>query len=135
MPVSGLWLTPVQPNSEVAVLPSTIAPASRSRVTIGVSSSGRLPRIIRLPNSVGMSLVIARSLIVTGTPCSRPTRPPPISAASARRAAAIAGSAARCAKALTRGSRRSTRARIARTTSTGETCLARIIAASQAAGA
>src|SRR4029077_20883720 len=33
IPVSGLWLTPVQPNSDVVVLPIEIAPAARNRVT------------------------------------------------------------------------------------------------------
>ena len=36
MPVSGLWLTPFQPNSGVVVLPRMMAPALRSRETIDV---------------------------------------------------------------------------------------------------
>ena len=95
MPVSGLWLTPFQPNSGVVVLPMMIAPSSRRRGTIGVSSLGWWPFIVRLPDCVGMSAVIARSLMVAGTPCSRPIRPPLISAPSAFRAAVIAASAAR----------------------------------------
>jgi len=79
MPVSGLWLTPVQPNSEVVVLPRMIAPSWRRRGTIGVSSFGWWPFMIREPDCVGMSAVIARSLIVAGTPCSRPIRSPRMS--------------------------------------------------------
>ena len=90
MPVSGLSDTPFQPNSDVVVLPRMIAPSDFSRGTTGVSSVGWNPFEVRLPFCVGMSLVQARSLIVTGTPCSRPIRSPPISAFSAARAASIA---------------------------------------------
>ncbi len=90
IPVSGEWLTPVQPNSEVVVFPRMIAPCAFRRGTIGVSSLGRFPLKIMLPCCVGMSLVIARSLIVTGTPCSRPAAPSLISAASDARAPSIA---------------------------------------------
>ena len=38
MPVSGLSVTPFQPNSGVVVLPSSTAPCSRSRATAGASS-------------------------------------------------------------------------------------------------
>ncbi len=38
MPVSGLLLTPIQPNSGVAVLPRMIAPARRKRATIALSA-------------------------------------------------------------------------------------------------
>src|ERR1044072_9406283 len=38
MPVSGLSVTPFQPNSGVVVLPSSTAPASRSRAVTGASS-------------------------------------------------------------------------------------------------
>ena len=40
MPVSGLWLTPDQPNSDVVVLPRTMAPASLSRGITGASTVG-----------------------------------------------------------------------------------------------
>jgi hypothetical protein len=39
MPVSGLSVTPFQPNSGVVVRPSSTAPCSRSRATAGASSS------------------------------------------------------------------------------------------------
>src|ERR1700727_1238232 len=41
--VSGDSETPFQPNSEVVVLPSTMAPSSTRRVTIGASSLGWFP--------------------------------------------------------------------------------------------
>ena len=40
MPVTGLSVTPLNPNSGVVVLPSEIAPAARSLATEGASSSG-----------------------------------------------------------------------------------------------
>src|SRR6201999_840764 len=82
MPVRGLSDTPFQPNSDVVVLPMTIAPADFRRGTIGVSSAGWKPFDVRLPLCVGMSLVQHRSLIVTGTPCSGPSRSSPIKARS-----------------------------------------------------
>src|ERR1035437_574488 len=134
MPVSGLWLTPVQPNSDVVVLPMTMAPSSCRRVTIGASSVGWLPAIVWLPNWVGMSLVMARSLMVTGTPCSRPIFWPVSSFASAARACSMARSAARWAKALTLGSTAAIRSRMARIASVGEIVLRRVISASFAGG-
>ena len=95
IPVSGQRLMPLQPNSEVVVLPRTMAPSSCSRVTSGVSSAGWWPAKILLPNCVGMSLVIVRSLMVTGMPCSRPIRSPVMSACSARLASSMARSAAK----------------------------------------
>ena len=38
MPVSGLLLTPIQPNSGDVVLPRMIAPARRRRETIALSA-------------------------------------------------------------------------------------------------
>ena len=68
IPVSGLWLTPFHPNSEVVVLPSEMAPAAASRSTQGALSAGMLPFSACEPRSVGMPAVLVRSLIVTGTP-------------------------------------------------------------------
>src|SRR5438270_10004954 len=88
-PNSRLSVGDFQPNSEVLVLPSTIAPAAFKRATTGASSSGTRsaytydPLVVRTPR-VGM-----RSLIETGTPCSGPStsawaRPRSAAAASAR---------------------------------------------------
>src|SRR5690242_18947716 len=49
MPVSGECDTPVQPNSDVVVFPTMIAPSFFRRGTIGVSSVGRGSLKIRLP--------------------------------------------------------------------------------------
>ena len=134
MPVSGLSDTPFQPNSEVVVLPSTMPPSAWRRGTTGVSSVGWKPFAVRLPLWVGMSLVQARSLIVTGTPCRRPMRSPPMRAFSAARAASMARSAARCAKALTFGSSTAMRSSRARIASTGDICFVRIFSAHSVAG-
>jgi len=42
MPNSRLWVAPIQPKAGVLVLPSWMAPAARSRSTIGASSVGTL---------------------------------------------------------------------------------------------
>src|ERR1700712_2644759 len=81
-----------------------------------------------------MSLVIARSLIVTGKPCRRPIGSPDINFASAARAASIAWSAARWTNALFFGSSPSIRRSRARMYSTGDICLVRISSASWVAG-
>src|SRR5262245_38442961 len=86
MPVSGQLDTPVQPNSDTVVLPSAIPPAAYIRATAGESSAIMLPLLIRLPVCMGMSLAQNRSLIVKVSPCSGPSGPPDISAASALRA-------------------------------------------------
>jgi hypothetical protein len=52
------------------VLPMTMAPASRRRVTNGLSILDWKPLLMWLPDSVGKSVVQARSLMVTGRPCS-----------------------------------------------------------------
>src|SRR5258706_11510523 len=73
MPVSGLSVTPFQPNSGVVVLPSRTAPCSRSRATAGASSfQGCAGSIVREPRSVGQPFVTSRSLIETGTPSRSP---------------------------------------------------------------
>ena len=54
MPVSGLSVTPFQPNSGVVVLPRSTAPCSRSRAVAGASSfHGPLGSIVFEPRSVG----------------------------------------------------------------------------------
>ena len=47
-PVSGLSVTPFQPNSGVVVLPTSTAPCSRSRATAGASSSHGCVRVDRV---------------------------------------------------------------------------------------
>ena len=95
MPVSGLLLTPIQPNSGVVVLPRMIAPARRKRETIALSAAATSPRRRCVPYSICMPRTASWSLIVTGTPCSGPIGSPLASARSAATAASIASSAAR----------------------------------------
>jgi hypothetical protein len=72
-PVSGLSVTPFQPNSGVVVLPSSTAPCSRRRAVAGASSfHGPFGSTLFEPRSVGQLLVRMMSLIETGTPSSRP---------------------------------------------------------------
>ena len=92
-PVSGLSVTPFQPNSGVVVLPSSTARCSRSRATAGASAShGPAASIVREPRSVGQPLVSRRSLTETGTPSSRPSGSPACHRRSDARAAASASS-------------------------------------------
>src|SRR3954467_5465860 len=73
IPVSGLSVTPFQPNSGVVVLPSSTAPFSRSRAVTGLSTSHGWPGSIALePRSVGQPWVRNMSLIEVGTPSSQP---------------------------------------------------------------
>src|SRR5438477_12442466 len=73
IPVSGLSVTPFQPNSGVVVLPSSTAPFSRSRATAGASSfHGPFASTVFEPGSVGQPRVNSRSLVDTGTPSSNP---------------------------------------------------------------
>ena len=75
MPVSGELVSPLQPNSGVLVLPSSTAPASRSRAVAGASTSqGCFGSTVRLPRNVGQPRVRIRSLIEVGTPSSAPHR-------------------------------------------------------------
>ncbi len=72
-PVSGLSVTPFQPNSGVVVLPRRSAPCSLRRATAGASSGqGPAGSIVFEPRSVGQPLVRSRSLMETGTPSSSP---------------------------------------------------------------
>jgi hypothetical protein len=91
-PKTGLSVTPLKPNSGVFVLPSAIAPACRSRSTTGASSSGTKCSYNLDPHVVRTPLVMTRSLMDTGIPCSMPSGPPRITAASASRAEARAAS-------------------------------------------
>ena len=53
MPVSGLRLMPVQPNSGVVVLPRMTAPAAFSRAVTGASVSATCPACVREPSMSG----------------------------------------------------------------------------------
>ena len=76
-PVSGLSVTPFQPNSGVVVFPSSTARCSRSRATAGASTvHGPASSMVSEPRSVGQPLVSSRSLTETGTPSSSPAGSP-----------------------------------------------------------
>src|SRR3954463_565944 len=83
MPVSGLSVTPFQPNSGVVVLPSSTAPCSRSRALAGASSfHGPAGSTVFEPRRVGHPLVSMMSLIDTGTPSNKPCGCPAVQRAS-----------------------------------------------------
>ena len=73
------------PNSSMFVLPSTIAPARRSRETAVASRGGTNPRRIDEPQVVARPAVARLSFSATGRPVRGPARP-----ASSRRSAASA---------------------------------------------
>ena len=125
MPVSGLSVTPFQPNSGVVVLPSSTAPCSRSRAVAGASSfHGPFGSTVFEPRSVGQPRVRMMSLIDTGTPSSRPCGCPLHQRASEAFASSSAWSETRL-KALSRGLSASMRASTALVTSTGESVCVR----------
>jgi hypothetical protein len=120
-------------NSVVTVLPMTIAPAARSRLTTLASRDGVRPACKTEPFSVGMSAVSMMSFTPTGIPCSAPIVAPDSRNSSAALACATAYSGSRNAQACTSSSRSPIRDRHACTSSTAVTCPPRIsLAASEA---
>ena len=124
MPVSGLSVTPFQPNSGVVVLPRRTAPCSLKRATSGASFSHEPSSIVvNDPLLVDQPLVSTRSLIVVGMPSVRPqglllTQRSSDFLASAR---AFSGSTIR--KALNTGLNFSILAKTASVASTGDSVL------------
>src|SRR5437867_988263 len=116
-------------NSVVTVLPRTIAPAARSRVTAVASTLGRVWAKGRAPPVVGRPATSKMSLTPTGTPCSGPRSRPSRASASRSRAVARAPRSSTCAHALRPPSRARMRARHASTSSTGLKVPTRIAAA------
>ena len=105
---SGLSVTAFQPNSGVVVLPSSTAPASRSRAEAGASAAaGGWLSVVWLPRRAVQPRVRIRSLMVAGTPSSRPKGSPRRQRASDSRAAASAASPSTRQKAWTRSFQRS----------------------------
>src|SRR5258708_31245594 len=93
MPVNGLSPIAFHPNSGVVVLPRSTAPCSRSLAVAGESSfQGPAVELSRDPLRVGHPFVRTTSLIVAGTPSTRPAAaaflPPPLPPPPSRRAAA-----------------------------------------------
>src|SRR5487761_138320 len=120
-------------NSSMFVLPSGMAPASRSlRVTVD-SYGGCQRSRIRDPQVVGISTVVKTSLTATGTPASGPSGWPVARAASTARAAASATSADTCRNACTWPSTAAILSRCAWVTSVADTSPAATADASSAA--
>jgi hypothetical protein len=92
----------VMPNASSCrlVLPSTIAPASRSRCSDGASAAGRACRSAGVPPVVGMSRVLMLSLTTIGRPASGGSGRPAARSSSTRRAARSAPASSRWMKAL-----------------------------------
>ena len=125
IPVKGESVTPFQPYSGVVVLPSSTAPASRSRATAGASSFQACCGSIALePRKVGQPLVSNKSLIATGTPSSADSGALFCQRACDAFACARAAAASSRQKALMLLSRLSIRTSNALVTSTGENVLA-----------
>src|SRR3972149_6313945 len=133
-PKSGLSARLLWPNSGVLVLPRITAPAALSRSTAIASSSGTKSAKMREPPVVTIPRVKRTSLMDTGTPCTAPSGSPCMMAASAIFAPWRATSAVTAQKALSVGFSRSMRASSASVSSTGESFLARMRAASSIAG-
>ena len=99
-------------NSSRLVLPTSTAPAARSRSTTVASYGGRQPSRIRDEHVVGMPRVHRLSLSATGTPASGPGSSPAATAASTASAAARASSASTRLKAWISASRASMRGEV-----------------------
>ena len=121
MPVSGESPTPLQPNSLVVVLPIRIAPARFARSTDGASAAAMLSAMQREPKAKRSPPTAIRSLAENGTPCSRPSGSPRITASSAALAAASACSGIRKKKAFSEPCVASAFFSARRVTSTGDT--------------
>src|SRR5262245_40124229 len=76
MPVSGLSLVAFQPNSGIAVLPSTTAPCSVSRATAGAANVRGAAEGNRDPKRDGMPITATLSVTASGTPSTRPSGVP-----------------------------------------------------------
>ena len=120
-PVRGELVSALQPNSGVAVLPISTAPASRRRAVAGASTShGCSGSTVRLPRRVGQPRVRTRSLIEVGTPSSGPIGSPRCHRASLPVADTIASSAATRQNALSTGFSSSIASSTAAVASTGD---------------
>ena len=119
VPNRGLEVKPSSVNSGTLVLPSTMAPAARTRATTSSSAAGRQPRSAGLPQVVGMSAVGRLSLSTTGTPSNGPQGEPLCQRAVLASASARAASSRWATKALSSGCTASLRARQASTTARG----------------
>src|SRR5207302_8993728 len=98
-------------NSSRLVLPTTTAPAARSRSTTVASYGGHQPSRMRDEHVVGIPRVAKLSLRATGTPASGPGSSPAATRSSMPAAAARASSSITRLKACSSPSRSCTRSR------------------------
>ena len=115
--VNGHW-----PNSGIAVLPTTTAPAARSRRTTSPSAPAGVT-LARPPKVVTQPATSSSSLTATGTPCSGPRSA--AGTASRADASARASSSSTAVNALSRPSWRRIRSTVAATSSRELTCPSR----------
>ena len=108
------------PNSGIAVLPTTTAPAARSRRTTSPSAATGVV-LARPPNVVTQPATSSSSLIATGTPCSGPSASPRASAASRAVGLDAGPSASTTVNALKRGFSAAIRSSAASTTARADT--------------
>src|SRR6185295_9502002 len=109
----------------MVVLEKITAPASRSRAAGGASTEAGPSLVAAVPSGTGTPLVAILSLIVAGTPSSRPVGWPSCQRSVDALAAARAPSGSNAYSALTCGSHKAICASTSSSTSEGENCLAR----------
>ena len=78
-PSAQVWPAPENEQSSALVLPRTVAPASRRRVTTVASTSGMKPSSSRLPFIIGTPATQIASFTPTVLPASGPSGAPSIS--------------------------------------------------------
>src|ERR1700733_14558903 len=109
----------------MVVLEKMTAPASRRRAPGGESAGAATSVVVAVPSGTGTPLVAMLSLIVTGTPSSRPIGSPLCQRSVAAFAVARAPSGSNAYSALMCGSHTAICARTPSSTSDGENCRAR----------
>src|SRR5712671_2935825 len=109
----------------MVVLEKITAPASRSRAAGGASAAAGTSVAVAAPSGTGTPLVAILSLMVTGTPSSRPVGSPLCQRSVDALAVARARSGSNAYSALMCGSHIAICASTSSSTSDGENCLAR----------
>src|SRR5882757_6055424 len=109
----------------MVVLEKITAPASRSRAAGGASAAAGTSLVVAAPSGTGTPLVAMLSLMVTGTPSSRPVGSPLCQRSVDALAVARAPSGSNAYSALMCGSHTAICASTSSSTSEGENCLAR----------
>src|SRR5882757_9011881 len=109
----------------MVVLEKITAPASRSRAAGGASAAAGTSLVVAAPSGTGTPLVAILSLIVAGTPSSRPVGSPLCQRSVDALAVARAPSGSNAYSALMCGSHTAICASTSSSTSDGENCLAR----------